>query len=74
MEAVLQEVTQEHKLQHVETVDKSQPAIDPGAWHSHVLGTNHCRAGSISILCIRCWLVSAFKRYVDVRIAHCCMS
>ncbi|KAF6263591.1 hypothetical protein COO60DRAFT_1624524 [Scenedesmus sp. NREL 46B-D3] len=29
MDALLQEVQQEHKLHHVETVDKSQPAIDP---------------------------------------------
>jgi hypothetical protein len=30
MDALLQEVKQEHKLHHVETVDKSQPTIDPG--------------------------------------------
>eukprot|EP00882_Tetradesmus_deserticola_P000662 GHRQ01000723.1.p2 GENE.GHRQ01000723.1~~GHRQ01000723.1.p2 ORF type:complete len:207 (+),score=85.88 GHRQ01000723.1:99-719(+) len=29
MDALLRDVQQEHKLHHVETVDKSQPAIDP---------------------------------------------
>lgn len=54
MDEVLQEVKQEHKLHHVETVDKGQPVIDPGGSLGHVLGTNHCRAGSICSLCILC--------------------
>jgi hypothetical protein len=60
MDALLQEVKQEHKLHHVETVDKSQPAIDPGQWQERVLGTNHCRAGSIiKLCCVAGWIACA---------------